>query len=272
MRKTLAKIISIIAISVIMLAGNSAFAYTGDGYTIDIPSTYTSGGSNTWASTASKATVNIQILANSSGETVSQSSLQETMDSLKSAYSGITIEKSEITKLNGMDAMHFVSNVSGMYIEQYAVATSSKIYVLTIGAYEKSYLSSSEATSIVSSFNVTGATSSSSSYSNSNNNTVNNTSNNTTNTSNTSSYNNSISNSLDNKSANNSVDDDKDDEDDDEDEKSSKKSKSSKSDEDEEESNTWVVVAIVAGVIVFALIAIIIIVAIVVSGKKKQQY
>lgn len=275
MRKTLAKIISIIAISVIMLAGNSALAYTGDGYTIDIPSTYTSGGSNTWASTASKATVNIQILANSSGETVSQSSLQETMDSLKSAYSGITIEKSEITKLNGMDAMHFVSNVSGMYIEQYAVATSSKIYVLTIGAYEKSYLSSSEATSIVSSFNVTGATSSSSSYSNSNNNTVNNTSNNTintSNTSNTSSYNNSISNSLDNKSANNSVDDDKDDEDDDEDEKSSKKSKSSKSDEDEEESNTWVVVAIVAGVIVFALIAIIIIVAIVVSGKKKQQY
>lgn len=264
MRKTFAKIIAIIAITVIMLAGSSALAYTGDGYTIDIPSTYTSGGSNMWTNTASKATVNIQILANSAGQEVSQATLQESINSLKSSYSGITIEKSEITKLNGMDAIHLVSNISGMYIEQYAVTTSSKIYVLTIGAYEKSYLSSSEATSMISSFNVTGTSSSSSSYSN-NNNTVNN-------TTNTSSYNNTISNSLDNKSTNKYVDDDDDEEDEeeDEDEKSSKKSKSSKSDDDEDK--TWVIVAIVAGVIVFALIAIIIIVAIVISGKKKQQY
>ena len=272
MRKTLTKIIAIIAMSVIMLAGSTTLAYTGDGYTIDIPSTYTGGGANTWTSTASKAIVNVQIIANSSGETVSQSSLQETMDSLKSAYSEITIEKSEITKLNGMDAMHIVSNVSGMYIEQYAVVTSSKIYALTISAYEKSYLSSSEATSIVSSFKVTGATTSSSSNSNNNtvNNTVNNTTNNTTNTSNTSKrdvenvINSTLSNKSDNKSTNKY--------DDNEDEKSSKKSKSSKSDEDEDESKTWVIVAIVAGAIVLVLIAIIIIVAIVVSGKKKQQY
>ena len=270
MRKTFAKIVAIIAMTVIMLAGNSALAYTGDGYTIDMPSTYTSGGSNMWVNSSSSASVNIQILANSAGETVSQSTLQETMDSLKSAYAGITIEKSEITKLNGMDAIHLVSNVSGMYIEQYAVTTSSKIYVLTIGAMDKSYLSSSEATGIIGSFNVTGATSSSSTgTSTTTNNTINNTTNNTTNTSNVIS---STSNTSDNKSNNKYVDDDDDDEDEDEDEKSSKKSKSSKSDDDEDSDKTWVIVAIVAGVIVFALIAIIIIVAIVVSGKKKQQY
>ena len=255
-----AKIVAIIAMAVIMLAGNSALAYTGDGYSIDIPSTYTSGGENAWVNASSKSTVNIQIVANTSGETISQSSLQESVDSLKQSYSGIVIEKSEITKLNGMDALHIVSNVSGMYLEQYAVVTSSKVYVLTLGAMDKTFLSSSEASGIVGSFKVTGASSTSTStigttstnnVINTINNSVNNTTNNTTNT--------------DNKITN--VDDD----DDDEEENKSSKKKSSKSDDDEDE-NTWVIIAIVAGVIVFALIAIIIIVAIVVSGKKKQQY
>ena len=171
MKKTYAKIVAIIAMVVIMLAGNSALAYTGDGFSIDMPSTYTSGGSNSWANTSSKATVNVQVLDNTAGETISQESLQESVDSLKSAYSGIVIEKSEITKLNGMDALHIASNVSSMYLEQYVVVTSSKVFVLTMGAYDKSYLSSSEATSILGSFKVNGASSSNTGYTGNGNNT-----------------------------------------------------------------------------------------------------
>ena len=256
MKKTYAKIVAIIAMVVIMLAGNSALAYTGDGFSIDMPSTYTSGGSNSWVSTSSKATVNVQVLDNTAGETISQESLQESVDSLKSAYSGIVIEKSEITKLNGMDALHIASNVSSMYLDQYVVVTSSKVFVLTMGAYEKSYLSSSEATSILGSFKVDGASSSNTGYTGNGNNTINNTINN--------SVNNTVNNTTntDNKVTNT-------DDDDDEKENTTKKKSSKSDDEDEDENKTWVIVAIIAGVIVFALLAIIIIVAIVVSGKKK---
>ena len=262
MKKSLCtKIVAIIAMMVIMLAGNSALAYVGDGYSIDIPSTYTSGGDNAWVNATSKSTVNVQVVENTSGETISQSSLQDSIDSLKQSYSGIVIEKSEITKLNGMDALHIVSSVSGMYLEQYAVIGGSKVYVLTLGAMEKSWLSSSEATGIVSSFKVTGASTSGTGTSTGTTNTVNNVIN---------SVNNTINNTTNNTNTDNKITN-TDDDDDDEDEKTSKK-KSSKSDDDDDEENTWIIVAIVAGVIVFALIAIIIIVAIVVSGKKKQQY
>lgn len=262
MKKTYAKIVAIIAMVVIMLAGNSALAYTGDGFSIDMPSTYTSGGSNSWVSTSSKATVNVQVLDNTAGETISQESLQESVESLKSAYSGIVIEKSEITKLNGMDALHIASNVSSMYLDQYVVVTSSKVFVLTMGAYEKSYLSSSEATSILGSFKVDGASSSNTGYTGNGNNTINNT------------INNSVNNTVNNTANNTTNTDNKvtNTDDDDEKENTTKKKSSKSDDEDEDENKTWVIVAIIAGVIVFALLAIIIIVAIVVSGKKKQQF
>lgn len=270
MRKTFyAKIVAIIAMVVIMLSGSSALAYTGDGYSIDIPSTYTSGGSNQWINSSSKATVNVQIVDNSSGQVVSESTLQESIDGLKSAYAGIIIDKSEVTKLNGMDAIHIVSYASSMYIEQYAVATSTKIYVLTMGAMEKSYLSGSEASAIYASFKVPGAKSTGTGYTNNGGNT---TTNNTTNTDNNTT-NNTVNNTTNN-TTNTSNDDNKitnTDDDDDEENKTSKK-KSSKSDDDEEESKTWIIVAVIAGAAVLILIVILIIVAIVVSGKNKQQY
>ena len=62
-KKLFSKVIAIIAILGIMVASNSVLAYSGDGYSIDIPETYKSAGKNAWAKSTGDS-INIQIQEN----------------------------------------------------------------------------------------------------------------------------------------------------------------------------------------------------------------
>lgn len=152
-KKIFSKIIAIIAILGIMVVSNSVFAYSGDGFSIDIPETYRSAGKNIW-SKSYEVSFNIQVSENKKGEAATKSKLDNTIEQLKKQFSSITVEKSEITELNGYKCMHIVYKYAGMKVEQYAIPSKDKIFVLTLGAASEDYFSSDEAKNMLGSFKI----------------------------------------------------------------------------------------------------------------------
>ena len=116
-KKLFSKVIAIIAILGIMVASNSVLAYSGDGYSIDIPETYKSAGKNAWAKSTGDS-INIQIQENKKGEAATKSALDDSVEQLKKQYASLTVEKSEVTTVNGYKCLYILSKVYGMYIEQ----------------------------------------------------------------------------------------------------------------------------------------------------------
>lgn len=269
-KKIISKILVIITVLGIMIASNASLAYSGDGYTIDVPSTFTSTGGAVWAKSTGDS-VNIQVQSNIAGEAATYTTLNELVEQVKKAYS-ITVEKQEVTTLNGYDCLHLVYSMSGCSIEQYAIPTKEKIYIITLGGISSDFLSSSEAREIVNSFKITnyvkpGSSSGTSTGTNTgSNSTSNTTSNNTSNTlTNTGKDNDTNTSKRDVDDVINNIDDD--DEDGDENKTSKKKSSS-----DDEEDKDWVIIAIVAGASVLCVAIIGIVVAVVVTkGKNKNQ-
>ena len=152
-KKLFSKVIAIIAILGIMVASNSVLAYSGDGYSIDIPETYKSAGKNAWAKSTGDS-INIQIQENKKGEAATKSALDDSVEQLKKQYASLTVEKSEVTTVNGYKCLYILSKVYGMYIEQYAVPTKDKIYVVTVGAMSEDSLKSEEVANMVKSFKI----------------------------------------------------------------------------------------------------------------------
>lgn len=266
-KKIITKILVVITMLGIMIASNTSFAYVGDGYTIDVPSTFSSSGGAVWAKSTGDS-INIQTNSNPAGEGVSYTALNQTVESLKKAYS-ITVEKQELTTLNGYDCFHLVYSKTGINIEQYIVPTKTKIYVITLGGVSSDFLTSSEAKGMIESFKITnyekpgsststGTTGSGTGTTNTNNTTSNTTSNTLTNTDRDDDRNVSKNTAK--------IDYDDDDEEDDDDKKSSSKKKSSSDDEDK----NWIIIAIIAGAAVLC-VAIIGTVIAVVAAKNKNR-
>lgn len=256
-KKIISKILVIITMLGIMMVGNTSMAYVGDGYTIDIPSTFTQAGSTAaWAKSTGDS-VNIQVQNNTDGETASYTTLNSLIEQLKASYS-ITVSKQEVTTLNGYDCLHIVYTMSGLSIEQYAIPTKDKIFVITVGAVSSDFLTSSEAKGIVNSFKITNYVKPGSTT------TTNPTTNTTSNTLSNSTSNTLTNTNDDNKISKNNVADD---DDDDDDKNTSKKKKSS---DDDDEDNNWVIIAIIAGAAVLCVAIIGIVIAVVVSKGKKQ--
>ena len=266
-KKIISRIIVIITMLGLMMVGNKSKAYVGSGYTIDIPSTYiktsvTSG--EAWAKSTGD-NLNIQVMENTSGEVANYTTLNESIETLKKELSStITMDKSEVTSINGYDCIHLIYKYSGISLEQYAIPTKDKIYVLTLAGVSSDYLNSTEARGIVNSFKITNyekpGSSSSTGTSTGSNNTINNTISNTTT--------NSVNNTTDDDDKNTS----KNETDDDDDEDENKTSKKKKSSDDDDEDNNWIIVAIIAGAAVLCVAIIGIVIAVVVSKKNKNQY
>ena len=85
-KKIFARIIAIIAIVGMIVVGNSALAYSGDGFSIDVPSTYTSVGNNMWQK-SSEANINIQVTSNEDGEAATKDTLDKLVKQVEKQYS-----------------------------------------------------------------------------------------------------------------------------------------------------------------------------------------
>ena len=272
-KKIISRILVIITILGIMMVGNQSKAYVGNGYTIDVPSTYiktTVSSGEAWAKSTGD-NLNIQVTDNTDGEVANYTTLNESIETLKSQLSSsITIDKSEVTTINGYDCLHLLYKYSGVSIEQYAVPTKDKIYILTLAGVSSDYLTSSEVKSIVGSFKITNYVKpgSGTGTSTGSNNTISNTTSNTISNTTTNTVNNTTDDD-DKNTTTNKTDDDDDDEDEDENQTSKKK----KSSDDDDEDNNWVIIAIIAGAAVLCVAIIGTVIAVVVSkSKNKNQY
>ncbi len=129
-KKILSRIFAIVLMLGIMVSCGKVLAYSVDGMSIDIPSSYKEMGDNTWMK-GYTSSFNIQIEDNKKGVAASKSSLDDNVEELKKQYAGLTVSKSEVTKLNDYKCLYIESSYSGMKIVQYAIPTKDKVYVLT---------------------------------------------------------------------------------------------------------------------------------------------
>ena len=129
-KKILSRILAIVLMLGIMVSCSTVLAYSEDGMSIDVPSSYKDMGDRTWIK-GYTATFNIQIEDNKKGEAATKSALDDSVEQLKKQYSGLSVSKSEVTKLNNYKCLYIESSYSGMTIVQYAIPTKDKIYVLT---------------------------------------------------------------------------------------------------------------------------------------------
>lgn len=130
-KKILSKIFAIVLMLGIMVSCSTVLAYSEDGMSIDIPSSYTDMGDKTWAK-GYTSMVNILIEKNTDGSAATKSALEDSVKKLEKQYSGLTVSKSEVTKLNGYKCLYIESSYAGMTIVQYAVPTKEKIYFITL--------------------------------------------------------------------------------------------------------------------------------------------
>ena len=151
-KKLISSIIAIFAILGIMVASNKVLAYSGDGYSIDMPSSFSSMGKNAWVK-SSGASINVQIQSGK-GVAVNKKNLEDTVEQLKKQMSSIKVESSEVTTFNGYKAMHIKYTYSGMALEQYAIPTTEKTYVVTVGAISADEINSEDIQSALKSFKI----------------------------------------------------------------------------------------------------------------------
>lgn len=129
-KKILSRIFAIVLMLGIMVSCGKVLAYSEDGMSIDVPSSYKDMGDRTWMK-GYTSSFNIQIENNTKKEAASKKSLDDSVEELKKQYAGLTVSKSEVTKLNDYKCLYIESSYSGMKIVQYAIPTKEKIYVLT---------------------------------------------------------------------------------------------------------------------------------------------
>ena len=157
-KKMLFSLFLVMLIMNLILRGNVVKAYSDDEFSIDLPSTYKSVGTNTWMKTSGEY-INVNIME-PPGELKGtlDDNLEELMEELsnQSVYEKFdTKEVIDITK-NNYRCAHIVAKVNGYgyYVSQYIIVSGKKAYALTVRASSKSYLSSSEAEKIVNSFTI----------------------------------------------------------------------------------------------------------------------
>ena len=129
-KKILSRILAIVLMLGIMVSFGKALAFNEAGMSIDVPSSYKDMGDRTWMK-GYTSSFNIQIEDNKKGEAATKKSLDDSVEELKKQYAGLSVSKSEVTKLNDYKCLYIESSYSGMKIVQYAVPTKDKIYVLT---------------------------------------------------------------------------------------------------------------------------------------------
>ena len=129
-KKILSKILAIVLILGIMVSCSTVLAFSEDGMSIDIPSSYSEMGDKAWRK-GYTLTFNIQIDNNKREIAATKSALEDNVKELEKQFSGLKVSKSEVTKLNGYKSLYIESSYSGMTLVQYAIPTKDKVYVLT---------------------------------------------------------------------------------------------------------------------------------------------
>jgi len=145
-KRILGRATTIIAIIAMFFICVTAYAYDGKGYSIDIPSTFKKSGNDNWEK-ANGTSVNIQITSNDNASSAKQSTLDDIIKELEKKYPSIEVESSEITTITEKNykCMRITSKHMGVYIEQYSIPSKDNVYTITIGSFDKDYLSSDEA-------------------------------------------------------------------------------------------------------------------------------
>lgn len=129
-KKILSRIIAIVLMLGIMVSCSTVLAFSEDGMSIDVPSSFSEMGDKVWRK-GYTLTFNIQIDNNEKGEAATKSALDDSVKQLEKQYAGLTVSKSEVTKLNGYKCLYIESSYSGMNLVQYAIPSKDKVYVLT---------------------------------------------------------------------------------------------------------------------------------------------
>ena len=129
-KKILSKILAIVLMLGIMVSCSTVLAFSEDGMSIDVPSSFSEMGDKAWRK-GYTLTFNIQIDENKGGKAATKSALEDNVKELEKQFSGLKVSKSEVTKLNGYKCLYIESSYSGMTLVQYAIPTKDKVYVLT---------------------------------------------------------------------------------------------------------------------------------------------
>lgn len=152
-------IIVTIMMSFAMLTGKVQ-AYTAADYSIDVPSSYTSAGTNKWKkSNGDNFNVQIRTYTGGLGNQTLDEALNDILDGILKGnlYEDIKVkEVADITD-NNYRGIHIKAKLKGysLYADQYEIVSKGKIFVLTFVSSDEEYLDSDEIKDTIKSFEIT---------------------------------------------------------------------------------------------------------------------
>ncbi len=157
-KKVLASIVFLVVIFDLIIMGQGVKAYSNDDFSIDIPSTYKSSGTNVWGK-SNGDNINVQI--NSYDEDITESLdkyFEDIIEEIEKEDMYSSIDTKEIIKItkNDYKCAHITAKLSGysLYADQYLILSDKNVYTITFTSSSKSYFSSDEAEDILDSFTI----------------------------------------------------------------------------------------------------------------------